>query len=85
MLRRLTVTSRRSGRASGPACAAPYRLTVNKSSNKVLHTMAKKTSGNTPSKIASDVLRGKTPTPAQARTLAASVLSQDETRGPRKK
>jgi hypothetical protein len=58
---------------------------VKKSSNKVLRIMAKKVTGNTPSHIASEVLRGKTPSPSQVRTLAGSVLSQDETRGPQKK
>jgi hypothetical protein len=48
--------------------------------------MAKKQSGNTPSSLASKVLSGQIPKPttSQAKTLAASVLSQDETKGPRK-
>jgi hypothetical protein len=46
--------------------------------------MAKKETGNNPSSLASAVLRGAIkPTAAQTRTLAASVLSQDEHKGPR--
>jgi len=49
-------------------------------------TMAKKQSGNKPSSLAAKVLAGKVkPTLKQSRTLAASVLSQDEHKGPRKK
>ena len=43
----------------------------------------KKQSGDKASKIAAEVLNGKTPTRAELETLAASVLGQDETRGPR--
>jgi hypothetical protein len=47
--------------------------------------MPKKQSGNTTSKLASKVLSGAIkPTPAQTKTLAASVLGQDEKKGPRK-
>lgn len=46
--------------------------------------MAKKQSGDKPASIAGGVLSGKLkPTPAQVKTLAASVLGQDERRGPR--
>lgn len=46
--------------------------------------MAKKETGNNPSSLASAVLRGAIkPTAAQTRSLAASVLSQDEHKGPR--
>lgn len=48
--------------------------------------MAKKQSGNKTSTLASNVLSGrKKATQADAKKLAASVLSQDETKGPRKK
>lgn len=48
--------------------------------------MAKKQSGNKTSTLASKVLSGKTtPTKAQVKSLAASVLSQDETKGKRNK
>lgn len=47
--------------------------------------MAKKQSGNKTSSLASKVLSGaKKPTKAEIKTLAASVLSQDETKGKRK-
>jgi hypothetical protein len=47
--------------------------------------MAKKQTGNDMSKLASGVLRGAVkPTPAQTRSLAASVLGQDEKKGLRK-
>jgi hypothetical protein len=45
----------------------------------------KKQSGNKTSKLASGVLSGKiNPTLEQSRSLAASVLGQDEKKGPRK-
>ena len=47
--------------------------------------MPKKQSGDKASTIAGKVLAGKKPTPKQVKTLAGSVLSQDETKGPRKK
>lgn len=48
--------------------------------------MPKKQSSSKVSTLASKVLSGKTkPTPAQAKTLAASVLSQDEATGQNKK
>lgn len=48
--------------------------------------MAKKESGNSTSTLASKILSGeKKPTEADAKKLAASVLSQDETKGKRKK
>ena len=47
--------------------------------------MPKKQSGDKASTIAGKVLAGKKPTPKQVKTLAASVLSQDEKKGPRKK
>ena len=49
--------------------------------------MAKKQSGDRPSTLAAKVLSGqiKRPTPAQTKTLAASVLSQDEKKGKRGK
>lgn len=43
--------------------------------------MPKKQSSSNVSTIASKVLAGAKPTPAQAKTLAASVLSQDEKKG----
>ncbi len=44
--------------------------------------MAKKQSTSGTSTLASDVLAGRTkPTPKQSRTLAASVLGQDEKKG----
>jgi hypothetical protein len=43
--------------------------------------MAKKQSTSSTSTLASQVLAGKKPTPAQAKTLAASVLGQDERKG----
>ncbi|WP_331345238.1 hypothetical protein [Cellvibrio sp. UBA7661] len=44
--------------------------------------MAKKQSSSTTSTLASKVLSGsKTPTKAEIKTLAASVLSQDEKKG----
>jgi len=46
--------------------------------------VAKKQSGNKASKIAGKVLGGKKPTRAEGLTLAASVLGQDEKKGPRK-
>lgn len=46
--------------------------------------MPKKQSGDKPSSIASKALRGKEVTKREVKTLAASVLSQDEKRGPRK-
>ena len=48
--------------------------------------MPKKQSSSKVSSLASKVLSGqKKPTPADAKKLAASVLSQDETKGQRKK
>ena len=44
----------------------------------------KKESGNKASSIAGKVLAGKKPTPKEVKTLAGSVLSQDETKGKRK-
>lgn len=44
-----------------------------------------KQSGNDTSKIAGKVLSTGKATPSEARSLAASVLSQDETKGPRKR
>jgi len=46
--------------------------------------MAKKESGNKVASTASKVLRTGKATPKEAKSLAASVLSQDETRGKRK-
>lgn len=46
--------------------------------------MAKKQSGNKASTIAGKVLAGQKPTPKQAKTLAASVLGQDEKKGTRR-
>ena len=46
--------------------------------------MAKSESGNKASSIAGKVLGGAKPTPSQVKTLAASVLRQDETKGKRK-
>ena len=46
--------------------------------------MAKSQSGNKAASIAGKVLGGKTPTKSEVRTLAGSVLRQDETKGPRK-
>ena len=43
--------------------------------------MAKKQSGNKASSIAGKVLSGKKPTPKEIKTLAASVLGQDEKKG----
>lgn len=48
--------------------------------------MGKKKSGDTTSSLAGKILSGsKKPTVADAKKLAASVLSQDEVKGPRKK
>lgn len=48
--------------------------------------MAKKQSGNTTSSLAAKILSGsKKATQTDAKKLAASVLSQDETKGKRKK
>ncbi len=48
--------------------------------------MAKKQSSSTTSTLASKVLSGSIkPTPAQMRSLAASVLGQDEKKGPNKR
>lgn len=47
--------------------------------------MAKKESGNKTSSTASKVLRTGKATPKEVKSLAASVLSQDETKGKRKK
>lgn len=47
--------------------------------------MAKKQSGDKPSSLAGKILSGsKKPTAADVKKLAASVLSQDEKKGPRK-
>ena len=46
--------------------------------------MPKKQSGNKTSSLAGKVLAGQKATPKQVKTLAASVLSQDEKKGPRK-
>jgi len=45
----------------------------------------KKQSGDKASSIAGKVLAGKKPTNTEVKTLAASVLGQDETKGSRKK
>lgn len=45
--------------------------------------MAKKQTGNKASSIAGKVLAGAKPTPKQVKTLAASVLGQDEKKGKR--
>jgi hypothetical protein len=47
------------------------------------YQMPKKQSGNRASSIAGKVLAGQKPTPQQVRTLAASVLGQDEKKGKR--
>ena len=47
--------------------------------------MANKASSSSVSSLAGKVLAGKTPSPSQVRSLAASVLSQDEVKGPNKK
>lgn len=47
--------------------------------------MPKKETGNKTSTIASKVLRTGKVTQKEAKSLAASVLSQDETKGKRKK
>jgi len=47
--------------------------------------MAAKETSDKMAKLASAVLSGKvTPTKAQAKSMAASLLSQDQTKGPRK-
>jgi len=46
---------------------------------------AKKESGNKTSSTASKVLRTGKATAAEAKSLAASVLAQDETKGKRKR
>lgn len=46
--------------------------------------MAKTESGNKASSIAGKVLAGQKPTASEVRTLAGSVLRQDETKGKRK-
>lgn len=43
--------------------------------------MAKKQSGNATSSLASKVLAGKKPTAKEAKSLAGSVLGQDEKKG----
>jgi hypothetical protein len=43
--------------------------------------MSKKQSSSKVSTLAGKVLSGQKPTPKQAKTLAASVLSQDEKKG----
>lgn len=43
--------------------------------------MTTKQSGSKASSIAGKVLAGKTPTKSEVKTLAASVLSQDEKKG----
>ncbi len=45
----------------------------------------RKQSGDKASSIAGKVLGGKKPTAEEVKTLAASVLSQDEKKGPRGK
>lgn len=47
--------------------------------------MPKKQSSSKVSTLASKVLTGKKPTASEAKSLAASVLSQDETKGQGKK
>ena len=47
--------------------------------------MPKKQSGDKASTIAGKVLAGKKPTPKQVKTLAGSGLSEDETKGARKR
>lgn len=47
--------------------------------------MAKKQTGDRVANIAARVLNGEPITKAELRALAASALSQDETKGPRKK
>ncbi len=47
--------------------------------------MAKKQSSSATSSLAGKVLAGKKATPAEAKKLAASVLSQDEKKGQPKK
>lgn len=46
--------------------------------------MPKKQSSPKLSTLASKVLSGKQPTPSQAKSLAASVLAQDEKKGQKK-
>lgn len=46
---------------------------------------AKKQSTSKTSTLAAKVLQGKKPTPAEAKTLAGSVLGQDEKKGQGKK
>jgi len=46
--------------------------------------MAKKETSDRVSSIAAKVLKGKKPTAAEAKSLAGSVLSQDETKGKRR-
>ena len=48
-------------------------------------TPAKKETTDRMSKLASQAIRGEKLTPAEIRSLGASVLSQDETKGPRRK
>jgi len=45
----------------------------------------KKQSSDKTSTLAAKVLKGQKPTPKQAKSLAGSVLSQDETKGKRSK
>lgn len=47
--------------------------------------MPRKQSSSKASTLAGKVLAGKKPTAAESKTLAASVLSQDETKGQKKK
>lgn len=53
--------------------------------NKELRKMPKKQSSSNVSTIAAKVLAGKEPTKTEAKKLAASVLSQDETKGQKPK
>jgi hypothetical protein len=46
---------------------------------------ARKQSTDPLATLASEILRGKKPTQKEAKQLAGSVLSQDETKGKRKK
>jgi len=55
-----------------------------KSKNARNKPVAKKESWNRTSSLAASILGGKKPTKKQAKSLAGSVLSQDETKGKRK-
>ena len=65
----------------GESVAGAFELTMIRK----VQIMPRKQSSPKVSTLASKVLSGKKPTVREAKTLAASVLSQDETKGQSKK